>query len=215
MLIRNFLSEQKGRYLKYLRQKKIVLLKEYFSDNSTSIISNNCLAGFIYQDLNLPYLSPTAGLYFFFPDYIDFISDLKNNLNGNLEFHSKSKYDIGNDRIQKHRIPYPVATLNGKMEIHFLHYKNATEAETKWRRRIERINLDKLLILGTELDLCTENDIKNFDSLDFNEKVFLTRFNYQLDSTLHIKEFETNQKIGDPYQNGHILYQYLAQRLNI
>ena len=42
-------------------------------DSNTTVISNNCFAGRIYNDLGLPYNSPTVGLYFFYPDYIVFL----------------------------------------------------------------------------------------------------------------------------------------------
>lgn len=38
-----------------------------------TVISNNCWAGSVYRYFGLPYLSPTAGLYFFASDYIKFI----------------------------------------------------------------------------------------------------------------------------------------------
>lgn len=43
----------------------------------TSIISSNCFAGRIMQDLNMQYNSPTLGLYFFADDYMEFLSNLK------------------------------------------------------------------------------------------------------------------------------------------
>ena len=38
-----------------------------------TVISNNCWAGSVYRYFGLPYLSPTAGLYFFASDYIKFV----------------------------------------------------------------------------------------------------------------------------------------------
>jgi len=212
MIIRDFLSRQKGRYLKHLRDEQVEGLRDYFSD-SPSIITNNCLSGFLCQDLKLPYLSPTVGLYFFFPDYIEFLSDIKGNLAGGLQFVKDSKYPIGNDRIRKHKKSYPIAMLNEKIEIHFLHYETEKDAESKWIRRSERINFENLIILGTELDLCSQTDIQDFNNLNFSKKHFFTRNEYNLASTIYIEKFKNNLKIGDPYQSGHVLYKHLARNI--
>lgn len=212
MGIKRFLSAQRGRYLKSLRKKQIEPLRNYFSP-TTSIISNNCTAGFLYQDLDLPYLSPTAGLYFFFPDYTHFLSDLKGNLAARLKFVTQSKYPLGNGRYQKHKPTYPVALLNGELEIHFLHYSSQQEAETKWYKRAEQVNFDDLVVIGTQLDLCTEADIRAFENFDFQKKFFFTRKNYHLPSEIFIREFEHNTGSGDPYKSGHILYKNLARKI--
>ncbi|PWK77728.1 uncharacterized protein (DUF1919 family) [Mucilaginibacter oryzae] len=212
MNIRKFLSRYKGRYLKSLRSKYSEDLKAYFSDNPT-IISNNCLAGFVYQDTGTPYTSPTIGMYFFFPDYIEFLSDLRTNLYADLTFTDVSKYELGNERIKKAKHKYPIGLLNNSMEIHFLHYSSREEALEKWKRRLERVNLNNLIVLGTQLDLCTENDIKAFDQLDFEKKIFFTRDDYNTKSGVFIEAFKKSIKIGDPYQSGHILYKHLIKKV--
>ncbi|GEO06002.1 hypothetical protein AAE02nite_36660 [Adhaeribacter aerolatus] len=163
----------------------------------------------------MPYLSPTAGLYFFFPDYINFLSDLKGNLEAKLRFVTESKYSLGNERYNKAKKSYPIALLNDEHEIHFLHYANQYEAESKWHKRAERVDFDKLVVVGTELDQCTEKDIRDFDRMNFERKFFFTRKDYNLPSTIYIKDFEHNVKIGDPYRSGHILYKSLAINKNV
>lgn len=53
----------------YLFRKRRPYLLELckYIDNSTSIISSNCFAGRIMQDLHMQYNSPTLGLYFWAP----------------------------------------------------------------------------------------------------------------------------------------------------
>ena len=46
-------------------------------NKTMTIISNNCFAGVTYEYLDLPYFSPTIGLYFFAPEYIKFIYNIK------------------------------------------------------------------------------------------------------------------------------------------
>ncbi len=45
------------------------LRRSFLEKQDFSIISNNCWAGFVYKYFGLPYLSPTAGLYFYPDDY--------------------------------------------------------------------------------------------------------------------------------------------------
>ncbi len=52
------------------RQKKIKY-KDF------SIISNNCWAGFVYQSYNLPYNTPTIGMFIVSDDYIKLIGNLQ------------------------------------------------------------------------------------------------------------------------------------------
>lgn len=211
-MIKNFLSDLKKAYLRSKRQKYLGAISSIMSD-SPSLISNNCFAGRIYQDLQIPYNSPTVGLYFFYPDYINFLEKLESNLNGRLRFVNSSKYDLGNARMKASKHDYPVALLNDDIEMHFLHYKSKDDAERKWYRRCERVNINKVVTFGCELDLCKEEDIKNFDNLQFAKKFFFTSNDYNLDSAIFIKEFLREQYVGDPYRYGHVFYKYLASRI--
>lgn len=51
-----------------------------------TIISNNCWGGHVYRYFNMPYDSPTIGLFFESTDYIKFISNLKHYINQELRF---------------------------------------------------------------------------------------------------------------------------------
>ena len=52
-------------------------LLEKLLDRDTSIISSNCFAGRVMQDLDMQYNTPTLGLYFMYPDYIEFLQHLE------------------------------------------------------------------------------------------------------------------------------------------
>ena len=139
--------------------------RKHIKNKSFTIISNNCWAGGIYQDLKLPYATPTIGLFFYPEDYICFLEDLKNCINAPLEFTKKSKYNNVNSK-------YPIGLINNKIEIHFLHYKTEKEAKSKWNRRVKRINWNNLYIKMDDRDGCTLDIIKRFDQLPFKDKIF-------------------------------------------
>jgi uncharacterized protein (DUF1919 family)/glycosyltransferase involved in cell wall biosynthesis len=197
---------------KYYYSKRKSYLKDiafFFNKKDISIISSNCFAGLIYQDLGHAYLSPTLGLYFMYPDFIDFMSNLRYYLKTPLQFVKESKYAIGNERIKNAKNYYPIALLDNKVEIHFLHYHSEKEAATKWERRCKRINFNNLVIIASEQNLCSERDIKNFDRLSFQKKVIFSSKDIKANSCLYIPKFASCGVVGDPYRQGYILYKYL------
>ena len=105
-------------------------------------ISNNCFAGLTYEYLDLPFSSPTVGLYFFAPEYIKFIKDLKYYVSLpliELPAHDSKYYNellrLGQDK--------KVLGMVGDVEIVFLHYDSFEDAKIKWEKRCKRINYDK------------------------------------------------------------------------
>lgn len=116
--------------------------RKRITNTNFTIISNNCWGGGVYEDLGLPYRTPTVGLFFFAPCYLKFIHNIREYSKMNLEFIDVSKYDKANKLKSEHY--YPIALLGGDIEIHFLHYKTTEEATEKWNRRRERINFGNL-----------------------------------------------------------------------
>ena len=152
--------------IKRNRVRKAVKCKDF------TVISNNCWAGKVYQYLDLPYLSPTAGLYFFAEDYLRFLSDLKYYLSLDLQFISveESKYS---ELLKKRNQTYvPIGKLDN-VEIVFLHYKSESEAKEKWDRRKQRVNYDKLSVKLSNMNLCSEKHMEEFSALPYENKILL------------------------------------------
>lgn len=177
---------------------------------SLSIISSNCFAGRIMQDLNMEYNSPTLGLYFMYPDYIEFLRNLRYYLTeAEIRFVEHSKYPLGDERRARWSHWYPIGLLDGKVEIHFLHYHSEQEAAEKWYRRAARVDFDNLLIIGMDQNLCTEADVRAFDSLPFERKIMFSRYDFPLASNEYMPEFAGCDSVGDAYRKGHIFYRHL------
>lgn len=205
-------------YLKRLylhRNKKFIEVLGKYISSDTTIISTNCFAGRIMQDLKMQYNSPTLGLYFMYPDYIDFLSKLKYYLEETkLVFTDKSKYSLGNERLKAAQHKYPVALLDNKIEIHFLHYKTQEEAAEKWYRRIKRINWNKILIIGMDQNGCQLSDIKNFEKLSFENKIFFTHRHIAKNKVvIPIEEFAQRDEVGNPYTERDVFYRYFVKWL--
>ncbi len=149
-------------------------LKKKLKKRDFTIISSNCWGGFVYQYAEMEYLTPTIGLYFHAPCFIRFISDLKNNLAKEITFVTASKYDTANEFRKSEKRYYPIGMLGDDIEIHFLHYKSAEEAVEKWNNRKKRINYDHLIFSFCDKFCCTPEEIKAFDDMDLDKKVFFT-----------------------------------------
>lgn len=114
-------------------------LSKYKHINDVSIISNTCLAGFLYHDSNKKFTSPTINLFFVLDDYLEFVQDLKYYIEADLECSHKTKeYPVG--KIKK-------KSGNGYIYINFNHYKTFKEAKRKWTERSKRIDWDNLFVI--------------------------------------------------------------------
>ena len=201
-------------YLTIRRKPYIKEFRKYISMD-TSIISSNCFAGRIMQDLGMQYNSPTLGLYFWGPDYIEFLRNLNFYLKeAKITFVEHSKYPLGDERRRNWKHWYPIGLLNNKVEIHFLHYHTEEEAAEKWYRRASRVNFDKLMVIGMEQNLCTESEIRAFDTLPFEKKYMFSTKKMPLVSNIFMPEFKEKGEVGDPYKKGHVFYRYLKKALN-
>lgn len=138
-----------------------------------TIFSNNCWAGSVYRRYGLPYGSPTAGLYFFADDYVKFASRLMHYTSVPLEFiDSRDSRHVVQLR-EKGELEKPIAILDD-IEIVFLHYSSRKEAEEKWTRRCERINWGDVFIKFSQMNCCTEKELKAFDAIPFHNKLCFT-----------------------------------------
>lgn len=163
-------------------------VKRSIKNKNFSVISNNCWAGRVYQYLDMPYLSPTAGLYFFAPDYIKFVSDLRRYLATPLRFIDAKDSKYYEELQKRNQTEKPIGILDD-VEIVFLHYKTREEAEEKWNRRKERVNFDNIILKLSRMDLCTEKEIEEFDKLNFKNKFVLNnRLPLKYNSEVYWKE---------------------------
>lgn len=170
-----------------VRQAK--LLRKDFT-----IISNNCWGGHVYRYFNCSYKSPTIGLYFYSPDYVKFVSNLKKYLAIELSFitYEDSKYK--EDLIKNGILECPIGVLDD-VEIIFLHYKTREEAKEKWERRIKRIVWDNIYFKMSEQNLCSRNDLETFDNLKSNNKVVFVTKDYHLTSQIIFSKYSGKEYI--------------------
>lgn len=158
-----------------------------------TIISNNCWAGSVYRRYGLPYLSPTAGLYFFADDFVRFAGALRRYTSAPLRFIDAADSRHADLLAQKGELKKIVGGLDD-VEIVFLHYATKEEAEEKWRRRCDRINWDNLFIKFSQMNACTEDDLRAFDAIPFKNKICFTATAHpELGCAIHCPGFESDE----------------------
>ena len=146
--------------------------KSKLKNTNFTIISNNCYAGWVYRYFNLPYFTPTVGLFIMPDDYIKLLNNLDYYLKEcQLKFINPdaSKYfDYLSIHVDKFKC-YPIGML-GDIEIHFLHYSSEKEAYEKWTRRLKRINWNNIVIKFDDQNGCTLKHLESFANIKKYEK---------------------------------------------
>lgn len=98
-----------------------------------SIVSNNCVAGILYEMAGLPKQSPTAGIYFTGMAYAQFLADISED---HMDFWTG--IDPKDLTFKEAQQCWALCARSGG-ELVFLHYKTPEDAVTKWDRRLERL----------------------------------------------------------------------------
>jgi len=170
-------------FLKYDHLKKRIQSKKLKNKNIT-IISNNCIGGFVYQDFGLKYNSPTIGLQFSQSDFVKFLKSFDKYL-------SKDIIEIKiNDQVQKEfnilgggNIDFPIGKLDD-ITIFFQHYKTFNEAIIKWEERKKRINFNQLFFVFIGYDNTPIEIFQEFNSLPYKNKILLTNSNREIPNAI-------------------------------
>lgn len=166
-------------------------------DPNFTIISNNCWGGHVYRYFNLPYQSPTIGMYFYGDEYVKFLSDLKHYCTCDIRI-----IDMEESRhlqqLKSQGIPnVPIALLDDDVEIVMLHYHAPEEAIDKWKRRAARINWNNIIVKFSEHNDATPEHLRFVDELEYEKKVIFTVHDYGLKSQIIFKEWVGYPQILD------------------
>lgn len=177
-----FLQIKQGLNKKVVQPLRMYRRRKKYRNNAFSIISMNCIGGGISHDFGWQFLSPTINLFMYPQDFLMFCENLDECLN--LPVHLKEygfsgkKYPIGE-----------METSKGPIELHFLHYESFEEAQSKWIQRSKRVNKDKIILLFSDQNGCTQKDVDQFDKLPY-PKIFFAgncKLKSQADYTVYVK----------------------------
>ena len=204
--LENYKERKKGIYKWYKYSNKFIEDIDIFVDNKNkhlenlrsrltnkdfSLLTNNCLAGFIYHDLGLKFLSPTINLRIKPKEFIEFVC--------NLDFYLKQELVKDNNSDKD----FPVGILNGDenhipITINFDHYSNFTEDKKKWIERSKRINYDNIYIMMEFYDgIHKEELIDLFKKIPYEHKMILTHRKHEQSYTTAINCFYGNLDMNE------------------
>jgi uncharacterized protein (DUF1919 family) len=181
------------------------VFRQRVKNREFTIVSFDCWGGTIYQELGIPYHTPFVGVGFHPTDYIKLLKNLPEYLKYDLEFIQKASYPEANEVREIHPHRYPLAAL-GDVEVHFMHYHTEEEARQKWYDRRGRMNYDNLFVEFSDQILGTPEHIREFDRLDFANKVAFTAAPYpDIKSNVWISEC-TERPENDKFSIRRYLY---------
>jgi uncharacterized protein (DUF1919 family) len=179
------------------RLERVMMLRR-LKNSSFSIISNNCWGGQVYQDLGLPYASPFVGMFLYAEDFVILASSFDSIDLVNLTFSDKTRHRSAAKYREKNRLQYPIGVIGDGIEIHFLHYQTAQEAEIKWKRRCKRLNRDNLFFKFNDQNECSSHHIEAFGRLPYPNKVCFAAKPYPgIQSVIFLPEFKLASHVGN------------------
>ena len=141
--IRSSLRWRLAKPLTFPLRRKLKIQLRQINERQISLVSNNCVAGILYDIAGLQKRSPTAGIYFAGPAYARFLNDLGG---GHLERWAK---------IEPTRLVFKeeqscwTLPVDGGGELVFLHYASREDAIAKWERRIVRMRGRTLFVISS------------------------------------------------------------------
>lgn len=160
------------------RQRKRLINKHF------SLLTGNCIGGYIYHQLGLQFLSPTINMMIYNQDFKKLILNLK----AYLDIIPQPGFDL--------RFPdIPTATL-GDILLHFTHYSTIEEGIKAWENRKRRIDFDNLYIIISDIDL-SRQDIEDLQNVPCKKIVVMTANDWGYKHCLYIPEYHGQERVGE------------------
>ena len=92
-----------------------------------------------------------------------------------------------------------------------MHYPSFDEARAKWIERVARIDPTRLLLVHTDRDGATANNLSQFDALPYPKLLFVSKPRPDLNSALWVRHGNEPNQVGDLTTNWHHLSPVLSQ----
>jgi uncharacterized protein (DUF1919 family) len=186
---------------KYIKAK---FYRLFLQRDDFTIIANNCWGTFIYKQFGIPYKTPFVNLMLFAPDYINMLENFSLEMLERLEFidQKESKHKDELIRLGIFNGDYPVGLLDGKYELHFLHYRSVEDAKEKWYRRLKRINPKRVIFKFSDGDKFEPEMAERFEALPFKNKILFSAKEFpQLQSVVTLEKFKGEERVYDEWKN--------------
>lgn len=152
--------------LSYFRKKLLKTDK----NGLPTIISNDCCAGFLYQKLGLPMISPTINVAINYEDYIKLFNNPQYYLSVKMEYagHRKKYRYIDSTSLQ---VTVPCGRIDD-VEVYFAHVNEKEDYIGRWNYIKNKINYDNLIFILSNRRLPFSHEVlKEFDKLEYKHFV--------------------------------------------
>ena len=175
MIIQN-IKRRVANYIFKIKRKHF-LKKNFDLDlNGVTILSNNCLGGFLYQDFNCKYYSPTISVQIPVFDFIKFVNNIE--LYKKCDVFEAPPFQHEFSEIGGGVINFPCGLLGGDIRLLFQHEKQFYIAKGKWNRRMQRIDCNRIVVI---LFVCenqfTDELLEEFSSIKYHKVIVTTNKN--------------------------------------
>ncbi len=162
-------------------------VKKIVNFNNVTIISQNCIGGVLYHDIEHEFLSPTINLFFYAEDFIKFTTNIKKYLKKKLITKIENKIVIGQ---------------LGDVKIIFLHYDSEEQAQKKWNERVKRINYSKIFIISTDRDGFNEECFENFKKINQPKALITANHEWSKEEfSIYIENYKEQGFVGHTIPN--------------
>jgi len=168
----------------YNKYYPLTLLNKYRArkhnfQKELTILCGNCMGGYMYHQLDLPFQSPTINITMAQPDLLRFVQNLDDYRNARFE--------------QEHGL---MARLDD-IRVHFTHYDTFENGVKTWQKRFERVLKDNTYIIASDRDGITSEQIYEYASVPCKKLVIFTAKKYDLPYCFHVKEFDGCECVGN------------------
>lgn len=182
---KQLLPRLRGRLHRKRLQRTIARAVDGVKAEGVTLLSQNCIGGVLYHDLGLPFLSPTINTFIPEPGFVKLAQNPRHYMEQGISMSWGGTYPIG---------------VLDDVQIHFMHYDTCQEAKAAWDRRKERINWDKIVVIGTDRDGFDEAVYEQWKKISY-PKVLFTAHQEFTEDAICFPEFAAEGQVGDLIHN--------------
>lgn len=173
----------------YMKTGRLFNKKINRIDNMPTLISSNCIGGVVYHNAGKQFTSPTINMYIKPKDFLLLVNSIEECMS------YQPRYNEGESKL----CGFPVMSIecsSGIVNLYCLHYSSFEDACAIWEKRKNRINYQNILVIMTDRDGFTEDDLKSFENLKY-PKVLYTCKNYSgYNNIVFVKAFRKENQVG-------------------
>lgn len=178
-----FVRRIQGKIQRKKRTALICKVKTALRNEGFSIISQNCIGGVFYHDMEMEFLSPTINLFIPQPDFIYFVLNLEQYLSMELKIRWGEEYPIGK---------------LGNITIYFMHYRSCTEAEKAWNKRKKRVNFQKIIVLSTDREGFDDTVFEQWKKIKYPKVLFTALEKYaHIEGSVYFPQYTSFGQVLD------------------